>query len=189
MNYKDLFKRVISLISSPAKAWEEIGKEEDRRKVLGAFVYPMIGLCGLSVFIGTFIGNTAGVAAFQIAMTRCCAIFVSLFGGYFLAAYVIDQLGKKLLGREDQYELNQQFVGYSMVVTFVLDIVSGLFSISILHWILQFYTIFVVFEGARTLMKVNETKLTRYTLIASDIIIVCPALIAAVFNELSVILN
>ena len=205
MNYKDLFKRVISLISSPAKAWEEIGKEEDRRKVLGAFVYPMIGLCGLSVFIGTFIGNTAGVAAFQIAMTRCCAIFVSLFGGYFLAAYVIDQLGKKLLGREDQYELNQQFVGYSMVVTFVLDIVSGLFSISILHWILQFYTIFVVFdelavwslaaipqplfEGARTLMKVNETKLTRYTLIASVIIIVCPALIAAVFNELSVILN
>ena len=108
---------------------------------------------------------------------------------YFLAAYVIDQLGKKLLGREDQYELNQQFVGYSMVVTFVLDIVSGLFSISILHWILQFYTIFVVFEGARTLMKVNETKLTRYTLIASVIIIVCPALIAAVFNELSVILN
>ena len=114
---------------------------------------------------------------------------VSLFGGYFLAAYAIDQLGKKLLGREDQYELNQQFVGYSMVVTFVLDIVSGLFSISILHWILQFYTVFVVFEGARTLMKVNEEKLTRYTLIASVIIIVCPALIVAVFNELSVILN
>ena len=175
MNYKDLFKRVIALISSPAKVWEEISREEDRRKVLGAFVYPMIGLCGLSVFIGTFIGNTEGVAAFQIAMTRCCAIFVSLFGGYFLAAYAIDQLGKKLLGREDQYELNQQFVGYSMVVTFVLDIVSGLFSISILHWILQFYTVFVVFEGARTLMKVNEEKLTRYTLIASVIIIVCPA--------------
>ena len=98
--------------------WEEIGREEDRRKVLGAFVYPMIGLCGLSVFIGTFIGNTEGAAAFQIAMTRCCAIFVSLFGGYFLAAYAIDQLGKKLLGREDQYELNQQFVGYSQWVVF-----------------------------------------------------------------------
>jgi hypothetical protein len=177
------------LISSPAKAWEEISKEEDRRRVLSAFVYPMIGLCGLSVFIGTFIGNTAGTAAFQIAMTRCCAVFVSLFGGYFLAAYAMDQLGKKLLQRGDQYELNQQFVGYSMVVTFVLDVISGLLSISILHWILQFYTIFVVFEGARTLMKVEEKKLTRYTLIASVIIIVCPALIAAVFNELSVILN
>lgn len=120
--------------------------------------------------------------------TMLCYICI-LVRRIFLAVYAIDQLGKKLLGREDQYELNQQFVGYSMVVTFVLDIVSGLFSISILHWILQFYTIFVVFEGARTLMKVNEEKLTRYTLIASVIIIVCPALIAAVFNELSVILN
>ena len=109
-------------------------------------------------------------------------------GGHNVISGLFDGI-KKLLGREDQYELNQQFVGYSMVVTFVLDIVSGLFSISILHWILQFYTIFVVFEGARTLMKVNEEKLTRYTLIASVIIIVCPALIAAVFNELSVILN
>ena len=142
MNYKDLFNRVVLLISSPAKAWAEINTEEDRRKVLGTFVYPMIGLCGLSVFIGTFIGNTAGVSAFQIAMTRCCAIFVSLFGGYFLAAYAVNQLGKKLLNR-----------------------------------------------GERTLMKVEEAKLTRYTLIASVIVIVCPALIAAVFNELSVILN
>ena len=175
MNYKDLFNRVVLLISSPAKAWTEINTEEDRRKVLGTFVYPMIGLCGLSVFIGTFIGNTAGVSAFQI--------------GYFLAAYAVNQLGKKLLNRGEQYELNQQFVGYAMVVTFVLDIISGLFSISILHWILQFYTVFVVYEGARTLMKVEEAKLTRYTLIASVIVIVCPELIAAVFNELSVILN
>ena len=89
--------------------------------------------------------------------TMLCYICI-LVRRIFLAAYAIDQLGKKLLGREDQYELNQQFVGYSMVVTFVLDIVSGLFSISILHWILQFYTIFVVFEGARTLMKVNEDE-------------------------------
>ena len=137
------------LISSPAKAWAEIKTEEDGRKVLGAFVYPMIGLCGLSVFIGTFIGNTAGVSAFQIAMTRCCPFLFNV----------------------------------------CVDIISGLFSISILHWILQFYTVFVVYEGARTLMKVEETKLTRYTLIASVIVIVCPALIAAVFNELSVILN
>ena len=33
----------MKLISSPAKAWEEISMEEDRRKVFMAFVYPMIG--------------------------------------------------------------------------------------------------------------------------------------------------
>ena len=177
------------LVSSPAKAWDEIYKETDRRKVLGDFVYPMIGLCGLSVFIGTFIGNTAGTSAFQIAMTRCCATFVSLFGGFFLAAYGTNLLGKKMLERGEEPELNQQFVGYAMVVTFLLEIVSGLFSISILRWILQFYTVVVVYEGARSLMDVDEKNLTRYSLIASCLVIVCPSLIGKLFNELSLILN
>lgn len=189
MNYKELFNRVVLLISSPAQAWQEIVKEEDRKKVMSAFVYPMIGLCGLSVFIGTFIGNTAGVSAFQIAMTRCCATFVSLFGGFFLSSYLTNLLGQRMLGRGDEKELNQQFVGYGMVVTLVLDIISGLFSISLLRWILQFYTVFVVYEGARSLMEVDEKSLTRYSLIVSLIIIVCPSLIATIFDKLSLILN
>ena len=60
-----------------------------------------------------------------------------LFGGFFLAAYLSDLLGKNLLKRDGDTELNRLFVGYSMVVVFALEIVSGLFSISILHWILQ----------------------------------------------------
>lgn len=189
MNYKELFDRTVLLISSPAKAWERIMDEGDNKKVMSEFVYPMIGLCGLSVFIGTFIGNTAGASAFQIAMTRCCATFVSLFGGFFLAAYLINLLGKHFFGREEELELNQRFVGYAMVVTFVLEAISGLFSISLLHWVLQFYTVFVVYEGARTLMDVKEKDLTRYSLIASLIVIVCPGLIANVFEKLSLILN
>lgn len=189
MNYKELFNRIVLLISSPAKAWIEIADEDNRKKVMSEFVYPLIGLCGLSVFIGTFIGNTAGVSGFQIAMTRCCATFVSLFGGFFLASYLTNLLGKQILGREDEKELNQQFVGYAMVVVFVLDMVCGLFSISLLRWIFQFYTIFVVYEGARTLMEVDGKSLTRYSLIASVVIIVCPSLIATVFDKLSLILN
>ena len=130
-----------------------------------------------------------GVSAFQVAMTRCCAIFVSLFGGFFLSSYLTNLLGQKMLGREDEKELNQQFVGYSMVVMFVLDIISGLFSISILRWILQFYTVFVVYEGARSLLKVDEKDLTRYSLCAAVIIMICPSLIASVFDKLSLILN
>ena len=94
-----------------------------------------------------------------------------------------------MLDREDETDLNRQLVGYGMVVIFVLEIVSGLFSISILHWILQFYTVFVVYEGARFLMNVDEKNLTRYALCASVIIMLCPILIAYVFDELSIVLN
>ena len=88
-----------------------------------------------------------------------------------------------MLGKADNIELNRQFVGYAMVVIFVLEIISGLFTISILHWILQFYTVFVVYEGSRVLMQVDEKDLTRFSLIVSIIIIVCPAIISTVFNK------
>ena len=88
----------MKLISSPAKAWEEISMEEDRRKVYMAFVYPMIGLCGLSVFIGSLLTNGwGGPQSFQIAMTNCCVVAVALFGGYFLAAYAINEMGTRML--------------------------------------------------------------------------------------------
>ena len=189
MNYKELFNRVVLFISAPAKAWLDVKNETDGRKVMGEFVYPLIGLCGLSVFLGTLIGNTAGASAFTVAMTRCCAIFIKLFGGFFLASYLTNLWGKKMLEREDETDLNRQFVGYGMVVIFVLEIISGLFSISLLHWILQFYTVFVVYEGARSLMKVDEEKLTRYALCVSVIIMLCPILIKNVFDKLSLVLN
>ena len=188
MEYKGLFNKVVLLISSPAKAWTEIYEETDTRNVMENFVYPLIGLCGLSVFIGCFIGNTAGAnEAFQVAMKRCCGTCISLFGGFFLASYLSDLLGKRMLGRESEMEQNRCLIGYSMVVTFVLQIISGLFSISILHWILQFYTVFVVYEGANILMKVEEKRLTHYTLLVSLFVLICPAIISTIFDKLSLI--
>ena len=190
MNYKDLFKRVIALISSPAKVWEEISREEDRRKVLGAFVYPMIGLCGLSVFIGTFIGNTEGVAAFQIAMTRCCAIFVSLFGGYFLAAYLINGLRVRMFMLDSDIPLAQQFAGYALVVVFMLRIVIGILpDFGIMALLLQFYIVYVVWEGSKKVMQIAEKDRLRFTILSSILLIACPAVIEFVFNKLTVVLN
>ena len=190
MNYKELFNRIVLLISASGKAWEEISKETDGQKVMNAFVYPLIGLCGLAVFIGAFFDNTAEAnEAFALAMRNCCATFISLFAGFFLAAYLSNVVGTKMLDRADEVELNRCLVGYSMVVIFALEVVSGLFSISLLHWILQFYTVFVVYEGARILMKVDEKDLTRYSLTVAVIVIACPAIISKLFTELSLILN
>lgn len=184
MNYKELYNRILTLITSPAKAWNDVCLEEDRSKVMNAFVYPLIGFCGLAVFIGIFIGNTADASeTFQVAMKRCCTTAVSLFGGFFLASYLSNLIGRNMLGKADNIELNRQLVGYAMVVIFVLEIISGLFTLSILHWILQFYTVFVVYEGARILMQIEEKDLTRFSLIISIIIIVCPAIISTVFNK------
>lgn len=179
------------LISSPAKAWEEIRLEEDRRKVFTVFVYPMIGFCGLSVLIGSLVTNGwGGPQSFQIAMTQCCAVAVALFGGYFLAAYAINELRVKIFGMPNDIPLTQQFAGYAMVVYLLIQMINGILpDFRMIGWLLQFYTVFVVWEGADILMKVEEKKRLRFTLLSSALLIVCPALIQVVFNKLTMILN
>ena len=131
------------LISSPAKAWEEIRLEEDRRKVFTAFVYPMIGLCGLSVFIGSLLAKGwGGPESFQYAMTQCCAVAVSLFGGYFLAAYLINGMRVKMFMMDSDIPLTQQFAGYALVVLFLLRIIIGILpDFNIIGLLLQFYIV------------------------------------------------
>lgn len=190
MDYKALFKIAILLISSPAKAWEEI-RLQDRHDVFTAFVYPMIGLCGVAVFIGSLVTNGwGGPQSFQIAMTKCCAVAVALFGGYFLAAYAINRMRVRLFGTDSDILLTQQFAGYALVVTFLLNIVIGLLpDFWLISLLLQFYIVYVVWEGARVLMEVKEKSRLRFTIFSSTLLILCPAIIQFVFNKLTAILN
>lgn len=191
MNYKDLFHLAIQLISSPARAWEEIRLEEDKRKVFTAFVYPMIGLCGLSVFIGSLITmGWGGPQSFQFAMTQCCAVAVSLFGGYFLAAYLINELCVRLLKMDGDMPLTQQFAGYALVVLFLLKMIIGILpDFKILALLLQFYIIYVVWEGSEKVMQVAEKDRLRFTIISSILLLACPSFIEWIFNKLTVVLN
>ncbi len=191
MNYKELFHIALQLISSPAHAWEEIRLEEDRRKVFASFVYPMIGLCGLSVFIGSlWTMGWGGPQSFQYAMTQCCAVAVSLFGGYFLAAYLINGLRVRMLMMDSDIPLTQQFAGYALVVLFVLKIIIGILpDFRIISWLLQFYIVYVVWEGSAKVMQVEEKDRLRFTILSSILLIACPTAIEWIFTKLTVMLN
>ena len=191
MNYKELLHIAIQLISSPARAWEEIRLQEDRRKVFAAFVYPMIGLCGLSVFIGSLlVKGWDGPESFQYAMTQCCAVAVSLFGGYFLAAYLINGLRVRMFRMDNDMPLTQQFAGYALVVPFLLQIIIGVLpDFNIIALLLQFYIVYVVWEGSTVLMDVAEKDRLRFTILSSILLIACPAVIQFIFNKLTVVLN
>ena len=191
MNYKELFHIALQLISSPARAWEEIRLEEDRRKVFTAFVYPMIGLCGLSVFIGSlWTMGWGGPQSFQYAMTQCCAVAVSLFGGYFLASYLINGLRVRMFMMDSDIPLTQQFAGYALVVLFMLKIIIGILpDFRVVSWLLQFYIVYVVWEGSAKVMQVAEKDRLRFTLLSSFLLLSCPVVIEWMFNKLTVVLN
>lgn len=193
MNYKELFHIALLLISSPARAWEEIRLDEDRRKIFTAFVYPMIGLCGLSVFVGALFERQSGWTGpqtFQYAMTHCCAVAVALFGGYFLAAYLINLYRVQRLRMEDDLPRAQQFAGYAMTVVFLLELVLGLLpDFRIMALLLQFYLVYVVWEGVPRVMEVKESDRLSFTVVASCLLLGCPMLIRWIFDKLMYFLN
>ena len=191
MNYKELIHIAFSLISSPARAWEEIRLEEDKQRVYTVFVYPMIGLCGLSVFIGALLSNDwSGAASFQYAMTQCCAVAVSLFGGYFLAAWAIDEMGRRFFDLPADIALARRFAGYALVILFVLQIITGILpDFGIIALFVEFYTVYIVWEGSVRMMHVSEKLRLRFTVLSSILLIACPALVRLLFNELSVVLS
>lgn len=189
MNYTQLFKRISLLISDPEKAWKEIYKENDYRNVQGNFVFPLIALCGISTFIGCLIGNTEGPSVFQSALMKVGGLFISLFAGFFLVSYIVQKLNQRYLHREENAVQAQCYVGYSMVILFVLLFVSGFLSISIFFWILMFYTVYVTYQGAKVLVRVEDSKINLYAIVTALAIMLCPKIILFIFNELSVILN
>lgn len=190
MNYKELFDIAMKLISSPAKAWEEICVE-DRQKVYTSFVYPMIGLCSLAVFLGSlFTYGWGGPQSFQLTMTLCCSVAVAQFSGYFLSAYIINELGSKRFGVVNDLTLTRQYAGYTMVVPFLLQIITGLLpDFRIISWLLTPYIMFVAWEGSKILMKVEEKNRMTYTLISSILLIFLPPIIEYLFNQLTTQLN
>ncbi len=191
MNYKELYNRVLLLISSPAKAWEEIVLEEDRQKVFMGFVYPMIGLASLAVFLGTlFTHGWGGPKSFQIAMTECCSIAIALFGGFYLAAYILNKLLIKFLNKSDDLLSSQRLIGYSLVVVFLLQIVNGILpNFNIVSWFLQFYTVYIVWEASSVFFKIIDKDRLKFTLLTSFLLLACPLIIEFLFNKLVFILN
>jgi hypothetical protein len=191
LNYKNIFKLAFLLISSPAKAWEDISLTWDSQKVIVDYVYPMIGFCGISYFVGALLRNGWSTPnSFQNAMVICCGIALALFGGFFLATYLINLLAERYYNLKAIMTRAYQLVGYAMTPAFILDFVLGLVpSFYLIAGILQLYVFFIVYKGVPALLQIDKKKRLGFTVIAGLLIAGCPQLILFVFNKLTFLFN
>lgn len=186
MNYKELFQRLAMLLVAPKKAWVEIVTESPRRDVMGTFVYPLVALCGIVVLLATFMRDGLDRSVYQPALMEMCSYCFALFGGFFLAAYLVDMVRQKLLAQSTNMPVSQLFAGYAIGVVFVADIIVILFpQLFIIKWALLAYTLKVVWEGSEVIFAVDEERRLTFTALASVAIVISPALIRMLFNTLS----
>ena len=86
--------------------------------------------------------------------------------------------------------LAYQFAVYAVVVVFMLKIVIGILpNFGIMALLLQFYIVYVVWEGSKKVMQIEEKYRLRFTILSSILLIACPVVIEWIFNKLTVVLN
>ena len=123
-------------------------------------------------------------------MTQCCAIAVALFGGYFMAANLIHHYASRMLNLAVEKNQILQLAGYSMVVIFCLRIILALMpDFQIIALLLQFYTVYIVWEGSARQLQINEADRLKFTLVSSVALLCSPVNIEWIFDKLTFFLN
>jgi hypothetical protein len=176
--YKELVKWVIAIVSQPGKAWGELAeKEEKRDEFLTRFVYPLIGFITVAAFIGILFKQKE--FSIELALKTSIKELVSYFGGFFLAAYFLNELWQSVFGQEKDLKLCQRFVGYSSALMYSLAIILLLLPASDFFFLYVFvlYTVYIVWEGATPYMKVPDAVRVKFTIVASVLIVALPYII------------
>ncbi|MDD4515100.1 Yip1 family protein [Massilibacteroides sp.] len=174
---KEVFKCVIALISQPAKAWESLSEEntEDNEKYLTNYIYPLIGLVSIGAFLGVLF--TRKEFDVELALKASVNSLVSALGGFFLGAYLLNELWFSVFKREKDIKLCQRFVGYSSALLFVLAVVLALLPEFFFLKIFVLYTVYIIWEGAAPYMQIKDDERMKFVGIASAVVLITPSVI------------
>lgn len=182
--YKEIFKWVVAVTTQPARAWGMMVKKEEREAeriedprndpFLSNYLYPFIGLLTVAAFLSIF---THKEFVLEQALKSSIITFVSSFGGYYLAAYLLNEICKKW--NWGTYDLRkwQHFVGYASALMFALDMIWLLLPDVFFLYIFILYTFYIVWEGAAVYMGVDDQLRMKFTTVATLLIILAPTAI------------
>lgn len=96
-------------------------KGEKQEEFLSRFVYPLIGFVTVAAFLGVLF--TRKEFDLELALKSSIRTLVSSFGGFYLGAYLMNEIWQGIFKREKDLKLWLRFVGYSSSLMFALNIV------------------------------------------------------------------
>lgn len=178
--WRDIFVTVVQLIVASPRAWKEIRKEErSQNSFLSHFLHPLFGIIALATFIGGLWFTRNGDV--ESALKNTIIAIVAVSGGFFIASYVLNETAQRF-GLVKNVQRFQQFIGYSSVLLYALYVIIPFLSGFFILWILALYTIHLVHSGAEFFMKVPKKARMNFTILASALVILTPALIQLIFS-------
>ncbi|MDR2233053.1 MAG: hypothetical protein LBE56_08015 [Tannerella sp.] len=164
------------LILKPGETWQELGKQPENKQIfLTQYLFPLMGAIALAAFLGVFV--TTKEFDIEIALKVTIRTAIAVTGGFYLAAYLLNEARKGIFNQQKNMDLCRFFVGYASAMMYVLYIVTSLLPDFFFLKIFGLYTVYMIWEGAGSYMRMNEGTRMKFTVIASCIVILTPFVI------------
>lgn len=176
-----IVSRLWGLMMKTAETWEDISNDVNNKKTsLKIYFLPLVLLC--CIFIYFFKSIYASQRPFETGFIYAIVNFISLIGAYFLT-YKLCYFYFSKNKNEFVTKLNiDTFISYSFSIVFVTKIVVSVIPSLFFLQILNIYTTYIVWEGAKIIFKLNEDEQGKVMIFTSLSIIFTPIIISRILH-------
>jgi hypothetical protein len=174
---KQLYHLLSGLIATPEKTWETLAGKRDlnNEEFYRRYLYPVVGIIALASFCGVWTGEEAFrlQTALKVVIKETLACFI----GFHLATFCLFRLSGKFFDVHADLWQYGRFAGYSSATIYAVACVLALFPSLFFFYLFVLYTICIVWHGAGIYMHVSEDCRPGFTVFASVVIILSPAVV------------
>lgn len=185
--YKNLFKRVWEILTSPSRTWDKISQNsesENDKKYLTSYFYPLIGLAALTAFINPFIKGYEELdfrATLLVGIQFFIVSFASGFLGFFITAKALNYSFVRWFGVSPDKRKSEMLTAYASTPVLAVSILTHLLSDFFFMKILFIYVIVLVWEATTHFYSLEEPKRGKFTALASVSILALPIIVEKIF--------
>jgi len=173
--------RLWGLMMKTTETWESISNDVNNKNTsLKKYFLPLVLLSCLFLFF--FKSIYASQRPFETGFIYAIINFISVIGTYFLTykiCYFYFTKNKKEYGTKENINT---FISYSFSIIFVTKIVVSIIPSLFFLQILNIYTTYIVWEGAKIIFKLNEEEQGKVMIFTSLSIIFTPIIISRILH-------
>jgi hypothetical protein len=176
-----IVSRLWGLMMKTAETWENISNDVNKKNTsLKIYFLPLVLLSCLFLFF--FKSIYASQRPFETGFIYSVVNFISLVGTYYITykiCYFYFTKNKKEFGTKINIDT---FISYSFSIIFVTKIVVTIIPSLFFLQILNIYTAYIVWEGAKIIFKLNEEEQGKVMIFTSLSIIFTPIIISRILH-------
>lgn len=181
---KFIGRRFGRILLFPSAEWKQVATEKPSIKsLLSSYILPLIIFCGILHFLCALLYHTDSVNLL-LALGELLKVLLFYAVVYYLAIAIGGFLLYGCISKKKEILTVYTLVTYSMTVYFAVDILLTLLpSMSYLQ-ILNFYVIYLLYIGCKTLDIQNRGSINRAVVILSVTMVALPVILRLVLKLL-----